>query len=124
MFCGGLRVGAAAPEAPSVASELRRAEANDALPKQLKVDFSKRLGRGANNAVYKGTFGETSVAVRLPVTKADTQCYVRAAKEAALALKAAELHVGRKCSTRGTSATATTASSRAWEWCCSCWTWS
>ena len=96
MFCGGLRVGAAAPEAPSVASELRRAEANDALPKQLKVDFSKRLGRGANNAVYKGTFGETSVAVRLPVTKADTQCYVRAAKEAALALKAAELHAGPK----------------------------
>lgn len=95
MFCGGLRVGAAAPEATAT-SELRRAEASDALPKQLKIDFSKRLGRGANNVVYKGTFGETSVAVRLPATKADTQCYSRAAKEAALALKAAELQAGPK----------------------------
>lgn len=76
--------------------ELKRREASAALPADLKVDFEERLGKGANNVVYKGSFGGTTVALRLPVAGADTQSFERAEKEAALMLKASTLHAGPK----------------------------
>ena len=78
------------------ATALTRRKAEAALPADLKFDPEDRLGKGANNVVYKGSFGGTSVALRLPVRGSDTQCYDRAAKETALMLKAATIHAGPK----------------------------
>lgn len=87
---------AGGPQPAPNATALTRRKAESALPADLKFDLEDRLGRGANNIVYKGSFGGTTVALRLPVRGSDTQAYDRAAKEAALMLKAATLHAGPK----------------------------
>lgn len=87
---------AGGPQPAPNATALTRRAAESALPADLKFDPEDRLGKGANNVVYKGSFGGTTVALRLPVRGSDTQSYDRAAKEAALMLKAATLHAGPK----------------------------
>lgn len=80
------------PNPPTGALETR--EAAKALHPDLKISFDERLGRGANNVVFRGAFGETSVAVRLPIRGSDTQNAERARKEAALAVRAASIGAG------------------------------
>jgi len=64
------------------------------IPDRVKVNWAKRLGKGANNVVFSGAFGPVTVAVRLPLRKSDTQRKGAAKQEALATLRAAQLGVG------------------------------
>ena len=69
-------------------------QSHTVLPKELDVDFSRVLGKGSNNTVYRATWNGTPAVFRVPRRGSDTQQRGSAKWECMAAMIAAENDAG------------------------------